>query len=121
MEHALANLLDNAAKYAPAGSRITLAACMEDGAAVLELTDQGCGIAAADLQRVFEAFYRGAAGQGRPAAGTGLGLAICRAFVEANGGSVAAFSAGEGRGVTVRLRLPLPAKSAGAESAADDD
>jgi two-component system sensor histidine kinase KdpD len=121
MEHALANLLDNAAKYAPAGSRITLAARMEDEAVALELTDQGCGIAAADLQRVFAAFYRGTGPQGRPAAGTGLGLAICRAFVEANGGSVAALSAGEGRGVTVRVRLPLPAKSVAAESPADDD
>jgi two-component system sensor histidine kinase KdpD len=85
------------------------------------VTDRGCGIAPGDLQRVFEAFYRGTGPQGRPAAGTGLGLAICRAFVEANGGSVAALSAGEGRGVTVRVRLPLPAKSVAAESPADDD
>jgi two-component system sensor histidine kinase KdpD len=52
--------------------------------------------------------------------GTGLGLAICRAFVAANGGSVAALSAGPGRGVTMRIRLPL-AQGAAAEGAAADD
>ncbi len=121
MEHALANLLDNAAKFAPAGSRIGLAARIDHDAVALEVTDRGCGIAPGDLQRVFEAFYRGAGPQGRPASGTGLGLAICRAFVEANGGSVAAFSGGEGRGVTVRLRLPLPENPVPDESAEGDD
>jgi len=121
MEHALANLLDNAAKFAPAGSRIGLAARIDHDAVALEVTDRGCGIAPGDLQRVFEAFYRGAGPAGRPASGTGLGLAICRAFVEANGGSVAAFSAGEGRGVTVRLRLPLPENPVPDESAEGDD
>ena len=61
---------------------------------------------AEDLQRVFEPFYRGTGPQGRLGAGTGLGLAICRAFVEANRGSVAALSAGLGQGTTVRITLP---------------
>lgn len=121
MEHALANLLDNAAKFSPAGSRISLAARIDHDAVALEVTDRGCGIAPGDLQRVFEAFYRGAGPEGRPASGTGLGLAICRAFIEANGGSVAAFSAGQGRGVTVRLRLPLPENPVPDESAEGDD
>jgi two-component system sensor histidine kinase KdpD len=109
MEHALANVLDNAGKYAPAGSQVSLAASVQDGHVVLEVTDGGSGIRAADLERVFDPFYRGPGPEGRPASGTGLGLAICRAFVEANGGSVAALSAGAGRGTTVRMRLPLPA------------
>ena len=109
MEHALANVLDNAGKYAPAGSQVSLAASVEGGHVVLEVTDGGSGICAADLERVFDPFYRGPGPEGRPASGTGLGLAICRAFVEANGGSVAALSAGPGRGTTVRMRLPLPA------------
>lgn len=121
MEHALANLLDNAAKFAPAGSRISLTARIDDDAVALEVTDRGCGIPPGDLQRVFEAFYRGAGPEGRPASGTGLGLAICRAFIEANGGSVAAFSEGEGRGVTVRLRLPLPENPVPDEPEEGDD
>jgi two-component system sensor histidine kinase KdpD len=115
MEHALANVLDNAAKYAPAGSKLSIVAGVRNGLVALDVTDSGSGIHAEDLQRVFDAFYRGAGPEGRPASGTGLGLAICRAFVEANGGSVAALSAGPGRGATVRLRLPVP------ESAVSDD
>jgi two-component system sensor histidine kinase KdpD len=120
MEHALANVLDNAAKYAPAGSPLSLVAGVQNGEVVLDVTDCGSGIGCGDLGRVFDAFYRGAGPEGRPASGTGLGLAICRAFVEANGGSVAALSAGPGRGATLRLRLPVP-EGAAAESALTDD
>lgn len=121
MEHALANVLDNAAKYAPAGSALSIAAGVQNGDVVVDVTDNGSGIRAEDLGRVFDAFYRGAGPEGRPASGTGLGLAICRAFVEANGGSVAALSAGPGRGATLRLRLPVPESAAAAESAVIDD
>jgi two-component system sensor histidine kinase KdpD len=121
MEHALANVLDNAAKYAPAGSVLTVAARKEGGEVLLEVSDTGSGIRAEDLARVFEAFYRGAGSGDGPASGTGLGLAICRAFVEANGGSVAAFSAGRGRGATVRLALPVPDAALAAESVLADE
>ncbi|HSA71815.1 MAG TPA: ATP-binding protein [Burkholderiales bacterium] len=121
MEHALANVLDNAAKYARAGTKIRIAARMGNDDVVLDVTDDGAGIRAEDLARVFDAFYRGAGPEGRPASGTGLGLAICRAFVEANHGSVEALSAGIGRGATVRLRLPIPERVAEAESAVTDD
>lgn len=109
MEHALANVLDNAAKHAPAGSTLRIAAGVHNGAVILEVTDEGGGIRAGDLERIFDPFYRGAGPEGRTAPGTGLGLAICRAFVEANGASVAALSAGPGRGATLRIRLPVPA------------
>jgi two-component system sensor histidine kinase KdpD len=109
MEHALANVLDNAAKHSLAGSTLRVAASVHNGAVVLDVTDEGSGIHAGDLERIFDPFYRGAAPGGRPAPGTGLGLAICRAFVEANGASVAALSAGPGRGATLRIRLPVPA------------
>ena len=112
MEHALANVLDNAAKYAPAGSTLSIVAGVQNGEVVLEVTDSGSGIRAEDQGRVFDAFYRGAGTEGRPASGTGLGLAICRAFVEANGGSVSIASAGEDQGATVRLSLPVPQGSA---------
>jgi two-component system sensor histidine kinase KdpD len=120
MEHALANVLDNAAKHAPAGSRLGIAARVQNGDVVLEITDSGSGIRADDLGRIFDAFYRGAGPEGRPPSGTGLGLAICRAFVEANGGSVTAVSAGPGRGTTLRVSLPVPEVAATTESAVDD-
>jgi two-component system sensor histidine kinase KdpD len=120
MEHALANVLDNAAKYAPPGSTVSVSARAEGGEVVLEVSDSGSGIDSADLPRVFDAFHRGAGGdEGRPP-GAGLGLAICRAFVEANGGSVAAFSAGPGRGALVRLRLPIAGDPEAGEEARDD-
>jgi two-component system sensor histidine kinase KdpD len=121
MEHALANVLDNAAKFAPPGSRLDIAARVDNGGVVLDVTDRGSGIRDEDLARVFDAFYRGAAVAAAPGAGTGLGLAICRAFVEANGGSVRALSAGAGRGTTLRLRLPVPEGAAATESALSDD
>jgi two-component system, OmpR family, sensor histidine kinase KdpD len=112
MEHAVANVLDNAAKYSPAGSEISVAASVHNGAVLLEIADRGKGISAADSERVFDAFYRGDAPAGGPPAGTGLGLAICRAFVEANGGSATVFSPMRGHGTGVRLRLPV-ARGAG--------
>ena len=113
--------LIHAAKYAPAGTKIRITAGVQNGHVVLDVSDDGAGIRAEDLGRVFDAFYRGAGPEGGPASGTGLGLAICRAFVEANGGSVAALSAGPGRGTTLRLRLPVPERVAEAQSALTDD
>ena len=120
MEHALANVLDNGAKHAPAGSPLRIAAAVHNGEVVLDVTDEGSGIRAGDIERIFDAFYRGPGPEGAPAPGTGLGLAICRAFVEANGGSVAALSAGPGRGATVRIRLPVPDSPAPEDAPSDD-
>jgi two-component system sensor histidine kinase KdpD len=120
MEHALGAVLDNAAKYAPPGSKVVLSAVHEDGHVVLDVRDAGSGIAPGELPRVFDAFFRGT-GAGGPATGTGLGLAICRAFVEANGGAVEARSAGAGGGTTVRFRLPVPEAEALAEAAISDE
>lgn len=105
LEHALVNVLDNAAKYSAAGSAVRVAARVEEAQVVLEMADAGRGVRAAELERVFDPFYRGSA---PGAGGSGLGLAICRAFVEANGGTVEVLSAGEGRGTRVILRLPVP-------------
>jgi K+-sensing histidine kinase KdpD len=118
MESALANVLDNAAKHAPAAA-LRIGARVEHGEVVLDIADQGPGISAADLARVFEPFYRGAGAGERPPSGTGLGLSICRAFVQANGGSVEALSAGPGQGATLRIRLPVP--EAPVEDRADAD
>jgi K+-sensing histidine kinase KdpD len=120
METALANVLDNTAKYAPAATRLRIGARVERGEVVLDVADQGSGIAAADLVRVFEPFYRGAGPGDRPPSGTGLGLSICRAFVQANGGSVEALSAGPGCGATLRIRVPIPAAAVVEGEDADD-
>lgn len=108
MEHAVANVLDNAAKFSPPGSAIDITARVEEGEVILEIANEGKGIRTEELPRVFETFYRGHPSDGRAVAGSGLGLAICRAFVEANGGRVYVHSDGEGRGARLQIRLPVP-------------
>jgi two-component system sensor histidine kinase KdpD len=109
-EQVLVNLLDNAARYAPTGTSITVSAAREGAAVVLRLMDEGPGIASAELDRVFEAFHRvvpapGGSADGRPA-GTGLGLAICRGFLAAMGGTITAANSAQG-GATFTITLPL--------------
>ncbi|MCL4799292.1 MAG: DUF4118 domain-containing protein [Burkholderiales bacterium] len=121
MEHAVANVLDNAAKYSPAGSEVSVVASVQDGEVALDIADSGPGIRPGDRERVFEAFVRGGAQEGGAAAGSGLGLAICRAFVEANGGAATVLDTGPGRGTTVRIRLPVPARADANGGPAGDD
>jgi two-component system, OmpR family, sensor histidine kinase KdpD len=106
-EQALFNLLDNAAKYAPAGSEIRLEARREGGLVQLRILDQGDGIPPADLERIFDKFYRVQAADKRRA-GTGLGLAICRGFVEAMGGTIQAGNRTDGSGAVFTITLPAP-------------
>ncbi|MBI3198824.1 MAG: sensor histidine kinase KdpD [Rhodospirillales bacterium] len=86
-EQALFNLLDNAAKYSPAGGRIEVEARRAETCAEIVVRDEGPGIAAADLDRIFDKFYRAHEGD-RRLAGTGLGLAIAKGFVEVQGGTI---------------------------------
>jgi len=106
-EQVLFNLLDNAGKYTPAGSLIRLQAQQEGGIVRLQIIDEGEGIPAADLDRIFDKFYRIHAAD-RRRAGTGLGLAICRGFVEAMGGSITAGNRADGPGAVFTLILPVP-------------
>jgi two-component system, OmpR family, sensor histidine kinase KdpD len=106
-EQVLFNLLDNAAKYAPAGSRIDLRARQEGDTVAIEVVDEGPGIPAGDLERVFDKFYRVQA-QDRRRAGTGLGLAICRGFIEAQGGRIEASNRRDRSGAILTIRLPVP-------------
>jgi two-component system sensor histidine kinase KdpD len=106
-EQVLFNLLDNAAKYAPAGSLIRLQAEPIGQTVVLRIIDEGAGIPAGDLEPIFEKFYR-AKGPDSGRAGTGLGLAICRGFVEAMGGSIAAFNRTDRSGAIFAITLPVP-------------
>jgi len=110
-EQVLFNLLDNAAKYSPPGSRIDLRARREGDTALIEIADEGPGIPPDDLERVFDKFYRVQA-QDRRRAGTGLGLAICRGFVEAQGGRIEARSRQDRSGAVLAVRLPVPQTAA---------
>ena len=86
VERVLCNLLENAAKYTPAGSRITLAARLHEADMVVSVADEGPGLPAGREEALFEKFARGERESATP--GVGLGLAICRAIVEAHGGRI---------------------------------
>ncbi len=105
----LSNLLNNAAKYTPAGGRIVLSAWTEDGQALLAVSDSGIGIPAESLGSVFEMFTQVRGNMDRAQGGLGIGLSLVHRLAELHGGSVAADSAGRGQGSTFTLRLPLGA------------
>ena len=107
VEQVFLNLLDNAARYSPAGSPMDVSAEVAGLAVVVEVSDRGAGFAPGDEQRAFEKFYRGHSAQVR---GVGLGLAICRAIVELHGGNITAENR-PGGGATIRFTLPLEGPS----------
>jgi two-component system, OmpR family, sensor histidine kinase KdpD len=113
-EQALFNLLDNASKYSPRNSTVELRAESDGRSVRLQLSDEGDGIPAADLERIFDKFYRVHATD-RRRAGTGLGLAICRGFIEAVGGSIVAGNRIDRAGATFTITLPVPAQTVIAE------
>jgi signal transduction histidine kinase len=113
----LRNLLENASNYAPEGSTITLQARRDADAVLLAVLDQGPGIPDADLQRVFERFYRVDKARSRETGGTGLGLSIVRHLVDLHGGTVSAANRPEGGAVfTVRLEGPSVTEPPGVSS-----
>ncbi len=102
---ALENLLDNAIKYSPAGTRVKLTAQATAQGVCIDVRDEGIGIEPNDLPRIFDRFYRGQPGNQHSVKGTGLGLALVKAAVEAHGGSVAVESQ-PGQGSRFTLQLP---------------
>ena len=110
-EQAIFNLLDNAAKYSPAGSKIEVKVARTGDQVRLSIADEGDGIPPADVERIFDKFYRVQASDKRRA-GTGLGLAISRGFVESVGGTLTATNRSDGRGAMFTITLPVPAANA---------
>lgn len=103
----LANLLNNASKYTPEGGSVTLAAAAADGVVRLSVRDNGIGMSADLLPRVFDLFTQGERSADRAQGGLGVGLAVVRSLVELHGGQVAASSAGAGQGSVFTVELPL--------------
>ena len=104
MEQVVINLMENAAKYAPAGTVIEVSASAGNKEAVVEVADRGQGIPVGEEVRIFDKFYRA-----KPAreGGVGLGLTICRGIVEAHGGRIWAENR-TGGGAVFRFAIPLP-------------
>jgi len=106
LEQVIFNLLDNAAKYAPPGSEISVRAWASGNLVRIEVRDEGEGIPPGDLERIFDKFYRVHAADYRRA-GTGLGLAICRGFIEAMGGTITASNRSDRSGAIFTVTLPV--------------
>jgi len=116
-EQVLFNLLDNAAKYAPAATTVRVQSWRDGSSICLQVLDEGEGIPEPDLERVFDKFYRVPKGD-QVRAGTGLGLAISRGFVEAMQGTISAASRTDRAGAIFTIKLPAPESELEGKSAA---
>lgn len=105
LTEALENLIDNAIKYSPAGTRVTVGIRAVDQQVCVDVHDQGIGIASHELPRVFDKFYRGQRGDMQNVHGTGLGLSLVKTTVEAHGGHVQVIST-PGAGSCFSVWLP---------------
>ena len=104
IEEACGQLLENAAKYSPSGSRISISARAEQTQVVLSISDQGVGITPEEQQQIGRRSFRGQRHQSVP--GSGLGFWIASTFVRANGGTIDIASKGQGQGTTASIALP---------------
>jgi two-component system OmpR family sensor kinase len=103
LRQVIQNLVDNAVKYSSAGGRVRVSATTDDGHVLIDVADEGPGIAPEDQELIFEKFGRSSGGETKP--GTGLGLFIARSIAEAHGGSLDVESV-PARGSVFRLELP---------------
>ena len=106
MDQVLDNLMDNAVKFSPRGSTVTVTVTEGEGLVRTAITDEGEGIPEEELPRLFEAFHRGTTSPTAGESGTGLGLAIARRIVEGHSGTIGAESR-KGRGTTFFFTLPV--------------
>ncbi|HEX7126436.1 MAG TPA: HAMP domain-containing sensor histidine kinase [Thermodesulfobacteriota bacterium] len=112
LRRVIVNVLDNAIKYTPAGGRIDVSVDRDGRAALLAVRDTGAGVAADEIEAVFEPGRRGSAAGRLGAPGLGLGLATSRAIVAAHGGRIWLESNGDGQGTAAMVRLPLDRRRA---------
>jgi len=112
---ALANILDNAVKFSPAGGRVRIAATVAGDEAVIAVSDAGPGISADESERLFQPFYRGKASRSTGVPGVGLGLAISRVLVQRQGGRIS-LGAPDERGATFNMHLPRAGRVADDEA-----
>jgi len=118
MQQVIWNLLSNAIKFTPEGGRVTLSERRDDTTIVIAVTDTGVGIELEFLPHVFDRFRQQDPASTRKHGGLGLGLSIVRHLVALHGGSIEAFSEGEGLGATFTVRVPV--SPVAAEDASDD-
>ncbi len=106
LEQMIGNLLTNAIKFTPVRGHVRLSAALENGSAVIRVQDSGIGIPPHMLQQVFDQFAQADRPLDRGQGGLGIGLTVVKSLTEMHGGSVDAFSKGEGEGSEFVLRLP---------------
>jgi two-component system sensor histidine kinase KdpD len=116
-EQVLFNVLDNAAKYSSTGTTIRIQSWLDRDAVCLQVLDEGEGIPPAELEHIFDKFYRVEKGD-QVRAGTGLGLAISRGFVEAMQGTITSANRTDRTGAVFTIRLPVPAAGKQLDTAA---
>jgi signal transduction histidine kinase len=119
IEQILTNLLVNAATYTATGGRIRVRIAREGAQALLEVSDDGHGIAPESLPRVFDLFFQAESTADRSAGGLGIGLTLVQRLVKLHGGDVTAHSKGRGTGATFTVRLPAVPEPTHAECGAD--
>jgi len=106
LHQVITNLLTNALKFTPSGGRVTISTERTGSTAVLRVTDTGAGIAADDLPRIFDRFFRGQ--QAAQISGSGIGLAVAAELAQAHGGRLTAASETQGPGHGTQMTLSLP-------------
>jgi two-component system sensor histidine kinase KdpD len=119
VEQALVQIIDNAAKYSPAGAPIRVAARPNGHTVMLSVHDRGAGLTAEEKNLVGDRFFRGPR-HAATTSGSGLGLWIANAFITANGGKVEVESEGADRGTTVTIHLPLSPEAERLETTVDE-
>lgn len=113
LAQALANVLNNAAKFTEKGGHIGLTSERQAGDVVIRIKDNGIGIAAEELARIFEMFTQGETSSGQSQGGLGIGLTLVRRLVEMHGGTIEAHSEGPGKGSEFIMRLPIMGQAGG--------
>ena len=116
---AVRNLIDNAIRYSPPGTRVGVGLRQRDGMALIAVTDQGPGIQQSEQDRIFERFYRVDSARSRQTGGTGLGLSIVKHVMQQHGGRVDIWSE-EGQGSTFTLCITLMSEQGGGKQGQED-